>query len=425
MTSPLFNIKNFKSLFNGRLPGQLVIQYSNYCNADCPQCGMRRSATLKRHTLDRDVVKKLIDDAAVRGIQSLSFTGGEPLLFLNELTDLIHHAGAAGIPFIRTGTNGFLFRNSDQAGYLDSIKSLAEKLAATSLYTFWISLDSAEPADHEAMRGLTNVVKGIELALPVFHDHGIYPAVNLGINRATGGSSSQVFLDTVGPEEFYRSYCTAFIRFYTLAENLGFTMVNSCYPMSGGSNGNSDNQDSIATALYGAASSDAIITFSAPEKAIIFQALFDTIPQYRDKLRIFSPRCSLHSLHKKFSSGQPAHFPCRGGYDFFFVDCAHGMIHPCGYRDEPQEELPDFHQRVNDIKNCDLCEWECFRDPSDLLGPFAELFVHPLTLARRIGSDRQFFKILQEDIGYYRACGFFNGREAPDYRKMARYEVRR
>jgi 2-iminoacetate synthase ThiH len=83
MTSPLFNIKNFKSLFNGRLPGQLVIQYSNYCNADCPQCGMRRSATLKRHTLDRDVVKKLIDDAAARGVQSLSFTGGEPLLFLN------------------------------------------------------------------------------------------------------------------------------------------------------------------------------------------------------------------------------------------------------------------------------------------------------------------------------------------------------
>lgn len=51
-------------LFRGRLPGLLIIQYSNCCNADCHQCGMRRSEAISRVTLDRDQAKGLIDEAA-------------------------------------------------------------------------------------------------------------------------------------------------------------------------------------------------------------------------------------------------------------------------------------------------------------------------------------------------------------------------
>ena len=50
-----------------------------------------------------------------------------------------------------------------------------------------VSIDSADPKTHEEMRGLKGVIKGIEIALPILHKHGIYPVANLGINRNIAG----------------------------------------------------------------------------------------------------------------------------------------------------------------------------------------------------------------------------------------------
>jgi hypothetical protein len=47
---PLFPSTLLK-LSRGRVPGQVVIQYTDVCNASCPQCGMRRDAPFKRSTL--------------------------------------------------------------------------------------------------------------------------------------------------------------------------------------------------------------------------------------------------------------------------------------------------------------------------------------------------------------------------------------
>lgn len=218
--------------FKGRLPGQLVIQYASHCNADCPQCGMRRSNSFKRSRLDKDMVKKLIDDGARKGVLALSLTGGEPLLFLDDIIELIDHATRAGIRYVRTGTNGFLFMGSDHPDFEARMTALATRLANTKLYTFWVSLDSADPEEHERMRGLPGVVRGIEKALPIFHAHGVYPAVNLGINRNTGGHAPRLYEPGLGREEFAALFCQAFHRFYSFVHGLGFTIVNACYPMS-------------------------------------------------------------------------------------------------------------------------------------------------------------------------------------------------
>lgn len=427
MKSPLRQFDNLRPFLLGRLPGQLIIQYSNHCNANCPQCGMRRSDNIPRHTLQKDNVKKMIDSAAEKGFKALSFTGGEPLMFFEDIIELIDHAGNAGIPFIRTGTNGFVFKDSDSADYTGKITRLVEKLAATNIYTFWISLDSAIAEDHEEMRGLKGVVKGIEKALPIFHEHGIYPAVNLGINRATGGKANQVFLknqDITSQQagEFLKSFQTSFRRFYQFVSDLGFTTVNACYPMSDESNEDKQGAPTL-NSLYGAMSSDNIISFTPAEKTLIFKALFQTIPKFRGKLRIFSPRCSLYSLVKKFAEQQQPLFPCRGGSDFFFVDCEKGLAYPCGYRnDEKLAELPDLHQRHNDVGNCDLCEWECFRDPSDLMGPFAEVFSRPHKLFKNLFKDPKFFSILLQDLRYYKACDYFSGRVAPRFGALRKFE---
>ena len=407
---------------HGRLPGQLVIQYSNKCNADCPQCGMRRSNNIPRHTLTKDRVKELIDNGAEAGVQSLSFTGGEPLLFIDYIVELNYHATGAGIPYVRTGTNGFFLAGADKPDFDRKVNTLAEKLGSTGLYTFWMSLDSAIPEDHERLRGLPGIVKGMERALPIFHSNGIFPSVNLGINRATGGINAQPFLDNMDKEEFEAAFHLAFEKFYSFVENLGFTIVNACYPMSDESENSCGSlDDNLDSSLYGAASGDSMITFSDGEKELIFKALYKTIPKFRGRLRIFSPRCALYNLQKKFQNKQPSLYSCRGGTDFFFVESDKGEIYPCGYFNEPIGKLPDLKKRLAQPKECDRCEWECFRDPSDLLGPFAELFTKPVTLMQKIIRDPGFYRILQEDLRYYRACNFFDGRKAPDFRKMERF----
>jgi MoaA/NifB/PqqE/SkfB family radical SAM enzyme len=415
--------------FRGRLPGQLVIQYASHCNGDCPQCGMRRSKTFDRSRLDKDKVKRLIDDGARRGVLALSFTGGEPLLFLDDIIELIDHATGAGIPYVRTGTNGFLFTGSDRPDFEARINALAARIAATRLYTFWISIDSADPEEHERMRGLPGVIRGIEKGLPIFHAHGVYPSVNLGINRNTGGRNDRLYQPGLDREEFGHLFRSAFSRFYSFVEGLGFTIVNACYPMSDEPSGTPDDAGGAATGdklakVYGASSSDQVISFTPEEKGLLFQALFDTIPLFRGKMRIFSPRCSLYSLVKKFGENATPLYPCRGGQDFFFVDADHGQIHPCGYLPEIFTELPDLRQRrvgSTTRQDCHLCEWECFRDPSEMMGPLAELFSHPLRLAGKIYRDPAFFRILLEDLRYYRSCGFFNCRQPPDLAAMGRF----
>lgn len=182
--------QRIQKLFNNRLPGQLVVQLTDQCNATCPQCGMRRSEKFPHSTLELDEVKSIIDSAAANGVEAISFTGGEPFLYLDQVIELARHAGAAGIPYIRTGTNGFMFARFLGTRSADKIHKMVEQLACTPIRNIWFSLDSAIPEVHDEMRGFSGLDHGMEKALPIFHDHGINPSANLGINRRIGGAST-------------------------------------------------------------------------------------------------------------------------------------------------------------------------------------------------------------------------------------------
>ncbi len=410
------------TLLRRRIPGQLVIQMTDRCNARCPQCGMRATEPFPRSSLSPDQIRQIIDAAARKKVQALSFTGGEPLLLLDDLLDLIRYAGAAGIPYLRTGTNGFHFTGSDRPGFEQKVHRLAERLARTPLRNFWISIDSALPEVHERMRGFPGVIRGIEKALPIFHSYGLYPSANLGINRNLSEETMKAVLRNgngrgMSPEDFYGAFQSAFRSFYRRIIDLGFTIVNSCYPMS------VEAADGELSAVYAASASDAVVKFTPGEKALIFKALMDTIPEYRSEIRIFSPRTSLHTLWKQYSGNGSRPYPCRGGIDFFFIDSRDGNTYPCGYRG--RENLGRFHEvdlnsRSADI-NCLECDWECFRDPSELFGPLLQGLSSPLALAGKCHRDAGFFSLWMDDLKYYRACGLFDGRTPPDYHRMQRF----
>jgi MoaA/NifB/PqqE/SkfB family radical SAM enzyme len=285
-------------------------------------------------------------------------------------------------------------------------------LAATPIRNIWVSIDSSDPQVHEQMRGLPGMVRGIEKALPIFAERGIYLSANLGINRNFAGWQEREELDA----EFFRA---GFDRFYRYVANLGFTIANVCYPMW------SEPEQADSAAVYAATTSDQITFFSKTEKLALFGSLFETIPQHRQKLRIFTPRASLHALLNQYRGEEKLSSPCRGGIDFFFVDSADGNTYPCGYRGE--ENLGPFEQlemrACRDGDDCRRCDWECFRDPSELFAPMAFLRNAPVGLLQRLRKDPEFFRLWWEDLRYYRACHYFNGRLAPSSSKLQNWQL--
>ncbi len=419
MTSAVW-FQAIRQVWQSRLPGQLIIQTTDACNARCPQCGMRVTAGLKRSRLSPDVIRCAIDAAAEKGFQAISFTGGEPLLFLDDLIEMIRHAGRAGIPYIRTGTNGFVFMGSDKKDFNSRMERLAHALADTPLRNFWISIDSAVPQVHEAMRGLPGVIEGIAKALPMFHACGIYPSANLGINRNLAGGDASAGNQSIAPDAFYPYYRAGFERFYRFVCDLGFTMVNCCYPMS-----IPDREaGSGLSPVYAATATDSIVNFSPTEKTMLFQALSETIPSFRSRIRIFTPRTSLLALSRQLSCREPQPHPCRGGIDFFFIDAKTGRTYPCGYRgntDMGGFESLNLPDTLNGAGDCRECDWECFRDPSELMGAVLDMRNHPVQAIKRLASDRFYTNLWLEDVRYYQACGFFDGRKAPGWSRLRRY----
>ncbi|MDY6832468.1 MAG: radical SAM protein [Thermodesulfobacteriota bacterium] len=412
-----------KTLFSRRLPGQVIIQITDRCNAHCPHCGMRVSNRFERTSLPMDTICRILDAAGENRAAAVSFTGGEPLLHIDDLAGMILHAGEAGIPLIRTGTNGFFMRPGSAGPDRDMarIATVAEKLAATPLRNFWISVDSCVPEVHDRMRGFPGVTAGIEAALPVFHDHGIFPAVNLGINRNLGGDFTAGldpldFLDRRDYlEEFYHRYTIGLERFYRRVIDMGFTMLNTCYPMSVDATA-----DDTLNPVYAATAADRIVSFDRQEKAVLFRVLLETVEKFRSKIRVFSPTVSLHALYRYYSGDAPERFEpaaCRGGADFFFIDARSGDTFPCGYRGN--ESLGKYWEidmrRIENTTGCRQCDWECFRDPSEQFFPL----LYPGRLVRRAFSDNTHLRFWLSDLAYYRACDFFDGRRPPKTEKLA------
>lgn len=392
-------------------PRQVVVQLTNRCNARCAQCGMNVTRAIPRGDMDRETLDRVIDHCAACGVDALSLTGGEPLLAEATLLAGLERARAVGIRYTRTGTNGAVFVSRDGTDCPARIDRLGERLAACGLRNFWISLDSADPIIHETNRGLPGLVAELPRALSLLARHGIQATANLALNRFMGGS---IPLGTNDPEAFYGQCVTALRNFFNFAVGLGFSMANCCYPMS-----DADRRDE-QTAVYAATAAESRVTFSRIEKRMLFQALLDTAPTFRDRLRIFTPLNSAFALSQQYDDPPRPGRACLGGVSFFFVD-RHGDAYPCGYRGN--ENLGPFWKldpaTLPQTPSCRACDWECFRDPSETLGPLADLTDGIGGLGRLLRSDRRQLRLWLADMGYLWACHAFDGRLPPDSRRLA------
>ena len=67
---------------------------------------------------------------------------------------------------------------------------------------------------------------------------------------------------------------------------------------------------------------------------------------------------------------------------------------------------------------CRECDWECFRDPSEMFAPVLYGLSNPLQMIKKMMKDPDYLKYWISDLDYYRKCGLFDGRVPPDNKSL-------
>ena len=133
-------------------PQYMMMKITNYCNSDCVYCNHAKSRYQNEVKQEIPLCRllQIIDEAAALGVKAISISGGEPLVRpdIDRIVKRIseHHV----VPVLLT--NGYL------------LKQRARSLYENGLRYFIISLDSNDPDQYQAQRGLDldPVLEGME-----------------------------------------------------------------------------------------------------------------------------------------------------------------------------------------------------------------------------------------------------------------------
>lgn len=145
---------------DGLIGGRLWL-YSNYhCNLTCTYCLTESAPKVARRHLPLERLPEIAAEARATGFTALGVTGGEPFLVTGLPEALV--AMAAELPTLVL-SNGTLFTG----------RLLADLTSLVGLnFAVQVSLDSADPAANDEMRGPRNFTKVVE-AIPRLRALGI------------------------------------------------------------------------------------------------------------------------------------------------------------------------------------------------------------------------------------------------------------
>jgi len=124
--------------------------YTNYdCNLKCAYCSVESSPAAPRRALSLATVQQLVAEAVALDLSEVFFTGGEPFI-LDEIYEMLAYASAR----VKTTvlTNAVLLKGK-RLERLCAIKH--DNLIVQ------VSLDGAQPAQHDAYRGAGSWIKAV------------------------------------------------------------------------------------------------------------------------------------------------------------------------------------------------------------------------------------------------------------------------
>lgn len=151
---------------------RLFLSLTEGCNLACAHCYADATPPGEGARLSFDEVARLIAEAHELGVYEFDVTGGEPFIRADlwEILDLLDRFGM----LVNLYTNGTL---------LDA--NAAARLARYPRLTMIVSLDSIEPAVHDALRGKAGAQRRTLDALRALKAQGVPLRINVSLTRST------------------------------------------------------------------------------------------------------------------------------------------------------------------------------------------------------------------------------------------------
>jgi radical SAM protein with 4Fe4S-binding SPASM domain len=121
-------------------PFLVVWNYTNACNLRCKHC-YQGAGRMSKDELSLDERLNVVDQLADNDVVAIAFSGGEALL-RDDFWEVARYASSKGL-YLSLATNGTLLT-----------KDVVRRLTDVGVEYFEISLDSVDPAKHDAFRGV-------------------------------------------------------------------------------------------------------------------------------------------------------------------------------------------------------------------------------------------------------------------------------
>lgn len=120
-------------------PVAMTFAVTYKCQCDCVHCSAGRHFRNDVPELSTEEAKRVIDETQDLGVSIIAFTGGEPLM-RKDIFELISYVDKRkAVPLLFT--NGEFLTEDN-----------ADKLAKAGLYSIFVSIDSVNPEEHDALR---------------------------------------------------------------------------------------------------------------------------------------------------------------------------------------------------------------------------------------------------------------------------------
>lgn len=132
-------------------PQAVTIAVTNDCQCQCVHCSLPVPSRVDP-SLSPEEIKRVVEESLALGVNNITFTGGEPLLF-RDLEQCIS-AVPQELAVVQVFTNGLA---------LDLRRATSLKAAGT--YAVQISLDSADPEEHDRLRGKKGAFQSVANAV--------------------------------------------------------------------------------------------------------------------------------------------------------------------------------------------------------------------------------------------------------------------
>ena len=140
------------------------------CMCKCAHCGSASYRASAKEEMSTEEIKNLIKDLREIGVNSINFFGGEPLI-RKDLPELVKYVKSFGMG-AAIDTNGYL---------LD--REMASRLAEAGMDMVHVSIDSADPAKHDGMRGVPGIFDRAVAAIKYSKEAGMTTRIGAYVDR--------------------------------------------------------------------------------------------------------------------------------------------------------------------------------------------------------------------------------------------------